>query len=602
MGSIRVLDKATINKIAAGEVVNRPVSIVKELVENAIDADATRIIIDVNGGGRDYISITDNGHGMDKDDAELCFHRHATSKIRDIQDLFFIETMGFRGEAISSISAISKFTLRTKRKENEEGVEIIYEDNQQVSIQELPMDNGTRIIVEDVFYNVPARLKYLKKERTELQHIIRYVQSVSLLYPKTSFTLKSNGKKLFNVSGQGDIQEIMKEVFTEEVRRQMIPVDEQCGGIHVAGYISTPQATRVDREKQIIAVNRRVVQNDLLSKALRKAVYTYFPQQRHPYCFMHVRVDASEVDVNIHPSKSDVRFSTERQVRQCLIQGIQNTFITHSFKRTDMGSQNEEQSQSQLMLSTHTIRRRGWESSVSGISGGKQDLYNTLFTPETTLKRERILSPDDLTDDQDYSAPIDTNNHESHTEMDTRGILQLDNTYLIFILQGDLYVIDQHIAHERILYERLKSKKQPVESQELLIPETIMLDAADAIILKDVMPALSEYGFGIESFGHNSFILRSVPVFLTYKDTKQLMMDILDDIDTKEKSQQYEKLIISLSCRGAIKAGNRLRPIEREELVDEWLNTENNMSCPHGRPIAKRLSGNDLAKWFLRSS
>lgn len=592
MGSIRVLDIETVNKIAAGEVVSRPFSVVKELLENSLDAQATKIRISIQDGGKSSIEIIDDGIGMDEEDAVLSFTRHATSKLKSVEDLFFLESMGFRGEAIPSISAVSKFTMRSKKKSNEVGTEIIVDGGKHVSKKLLPLTDGTSIIIKDLFYNIPARLKYLKRDQTEFMHILKFVYASALVRPDVSFQLYNGLKKVFSTTGNNKLEEVVSEVFTYDIFKQMRKIDYQLDDVTISGYISIPSCTKVDRDKQVFFVNKRYIQSDIMGKALRNAITNIFPPQRHPYCFIQISIDPSEVDINVHPAKMEARFANEKTIYRAVYHAVRSIFEKgHNLNQSSYASPsiNQESNDQQIVLSPQSYYKRDTTDypaqalNLDSIYGGTKEKQGQFNPVEVFNMPEK---------EGEASSLIDASS--------SMNILQIQNTYLLFWHKDQLWVIDQHIAHERILYESLIEKKQEIISQELLLPETVFFDKTEEILYNDVKMIFSEIGFSIDAFGSGSYIIRSVPQFLVNKHIKTVIKDIISEISEKDTKKKYNQILLSVACKAAVKAGDKLTSKEMSKLVEDWLATKNNMSCPHGRPIAKIFMKTEIDKWFSR--
>ncbi|MDD5457527.1 MAG: DNA mismatch repair endonuclease MutL [Candidatus Margulisbacteria bacterium] len=593
MGKIKVLDQDTVNKIAAGEVVGRPYSVVKELVENALDAEARSIRVELQNGGKTYIRVIDDGTGMDEADADLAFIRHATSKIDNVEDLPFLTSMGFRGEAIPSIASVSKFTLQTKRAEDKEGTEIIIEGGQRIAKNKLPLADGTFIIVKDLFYNVPARLKYLKADRTEFQHILKFISSLALIYPQISFQLFNEQKKVFGTSGDNRQDEVVSEVFAYDVFKTMKKISYLVNDIKITGYISIPSCTRIDRDKQFVFVNKRVVNSDLVMKALRSATSYIFPPQRYPYCYLHIEVDPSEVDINVHPAKLEVKFAQENAVYRAVFNAIKEVFekglTDNSYTSLPLDGQHDD---NKIVVSPHTYL--------------KKDMYQK---PMTRIDMEKLFGTEQQQNemqnsDQTYNILkkfIEGDNaDDAAPNRDQLEVLQFLKTYLVFWYDEQLYMIDQHIAHERFLYEKLKDKTMKVMSQELLLPETVFLDPMEQSRFEENKLLLHECGFKIEEFGKGTYIIRAVPHFLAHKSLKNILQDILAENNDKDENKRYNLMLMQIACKSAIKAGDYLTPAERVQLIKDWLKTDNNLSCPHGRPIVKTWQKNEIEQWFMR--
>ncbi len=582
MTNIKILSDDTINKIAAGEVVGRPVSVIKELVENSIDAGASRIKIEVQNGGKSFIRVTDDGSGMDEQDAKLCLVRHATSKISNEQDLFFLTTMGFRGEALPSIAAVSKFTLQTTQKEKTIGTEIIIEGGKEIAVRQLPLTEGTCITVKDLFYNVPARLKYLKTDKSELGHILRLIQSIALVYPQIAFNLYSEQKKAFAVSGNGRHEDVLSEVMASQVAKDMKKITYEQDDIIIQGYISTPSETIISRDKQIFIVNKRVVQCDLLAKAIRKATYYIYPQGRYPYLYLQLDIDPSVVDVNVHPAKLEVKFANESAIYKAVSEALKDIFLVNNSIYQNIPQTNWPVPEKTGGAASN-FQSMNYSHSTSVEASTRDLLFSVVQEVPTTTKPER----------QSFEG------YRSVQEP-SMDVLQVNNTYLLYWQNENLFIIDQHIAHERVLYEQLKNKDHIILSQELLMPETIFLDQSEDILLAENRHIFENLGFGIEDFGKGSYLLRSVPTYLTHKPVKNIIRDVLAELTEKDPDKRYQQVLISLSCKTAVKAGDVLTDHEKVALIKDWQKTSNNMSCPHGRPIAKMFCKSEVDKWFMR--
>lgn len=583
MGNIQQLDDNTINKIAAGEVVGRPVSVVKELIENSIDAKADRIKIECELGGKSLIKITDNGTGMDKNDAEMCFARHATSKLISVEDLLFLDTMGFRGEAIASIASVAKVALKTKRKEELNGTEIIVEGGKIMQIESYPLNNGTTFVVKDLFYNIPARAKFLKNDKTELSQIIKLIQSLSLIYPGISFELFNDKKKIFYSSGNNNLEENLAKIFSLDVSSALKKISFDNEGVILYGYISIPGTYRSNKDKQFFAVNKRLVTHSSFHVAIKQATEYIFAPNQFPYIFIDLKVDPSELDVNVHPAKTEVKFLKERAVYNAILESIKAAFnvTTASFSPTPYPSQ--------VIPNVYNFNK------------------DTLFSTPTTIHGKDIYANNILSSDS--SNPQNGNTtylknpsiHDTHTKIPIKEIFQYQNTYLIFSKDEELWIIDQHAAHERILFEGLRQQNKIVGSQELLLPESIFISALEVNTFRILKETLFKIGYNIEEFGNDSLIIRSVPLKIANANHKEILTSILAENNSHSFEKTIEKTYTTIACKAAIKAGDSLSLQERQELIEQWLSCDNCISCPHGRPSVKIFKTNEIAKWFNRS-
>ena len=567
---IRVLDQDTIAKISAGEVVERPASVVKELVENSIDSGARRIEIEVKDGGKSLIRVTDDGCGMTKEEALLSLERHSTSKISSADDLFAITTLGFRGEALPSIAAVSKFELLTRSRSGggQGGVAVRAEGSGERSSEEIGIPDGTTIKAADLFFNTPARKKFLKSTSTELFHIVDIVSKYVLACPAVSFKLVHNGETLIFSSGSGELLDAVSSVHGAPVAKNLIEVDGP-GPVGVSGYVSGPTLTRVDREYQSFFVNGRSVKNFLLSRALEDAYRNLIPGDRHPICALFIKIDPAQVDVNVHPTKREVRFARTNEVLQAVRDAVSKAL---------------------------GVKPDGGLRGAPDISFGssvewKPEMSEALFGGiEGTLQMASQENPRD----KEGLYPI----------------CQIFNTYII-ASDGDGFVlIDQHAAHERIVYEELKTQDSGLntnsgEGQALLIPQNLELNQSDAVVLRENLDYLKKLNFSLEEFGANSFLIRSVPVQLSGISALEVLLEVLSQLKTfgsqttvEEKKEAMLKLI---ACHGAVRSGDRLSQDEMSFLIKRMGEIQNPHTCPHGRPTMIKFGISDLEKMFKRS-
>lgn len=576
MGNIQLLDEKTINQIAAGEVVNRPASVVKELVENSIDAKSTNIKIEIIDGGKSLIKITDNGSGMDKEDAKQSLVRHATSKINTVQDLLFLDTMGFRGEAIPSIASVSKLTIQTNSNENEKGTELIIEAGRIVSENNIYLQKGSTFIVKELFSNIPARLKYLKGESTEFSHILKIIQGLALTHANIAFQLFHNNKKIFSTTGNNKLEEVLSDIHSFKVFKNMTSISYTDLGIKINGYISTPQETRTNKDKQLFVVNKRLVNNAIFHAAVTQSTKFIFPNNMHPYLFLEIEIDPSEIDVNVHPSKTEIKLYKESFIFDSIYKAIKKTFQTTEKK----------------------------ESFTEDIPLQKQD-YSSPTKAQITFKPDELfITQKEVTNV--YQNIIETSKQKNDIaspeviEAKVTSIFQFKCMYLVFFYENKLRIIDQHAAHERILFEKLKAENIVKGSQELLFPENLFLDQQDFLIFEEIKEIIDKTGYIVDTFGKDSLIIRSVPTDLPANtDHKELIKDIIAN-NKKDNKDRITKTLTTIACKAAVKAGDILQEKEKIALVNDWLNCDNNCSCPHGRPIEKTFDEKEIDKWFHR--
>lgn len=573
MGNIRILDEATINKIAAGEVIERPASVVKELIENSIDAGATDIRIEVEKSGKQLIRVTDNGCGMSREDAAISFIKHSTSKINSIEDIENVLTMGFRGEALSSICAIANVEIITKTREAIAGTKIIARGGKPASMTDTGAPDGTSISVEDLFYNTPARKKYLKSDSTELAHITGTVTRNAIGHNNVSFTLLHNGKELLRSPASG-LSDTVLHIHGSEIARSMLPVNFSSRYVTVTGFVSKPEITRGSMDAQYSYINSRNITSRALGFALRKGYGTLIPKDRFPVAVLKLSVDTKEVDVNVHPTKNQVRLSHEWEISDAVAQAV-NSALTG-------------------------------EKLIPQPLGGKQSmLYEPEIEPPVPLRETGGV----------FKVPVrDTERRLRYTEAaagDPSGQLpkvkiigQVDSLYLIAKTDAGLMIIDQHAAHERILFEQVRDSKRG-DSQELIVPVNLDLNSREKVLMKDCIPFLEEFGFRISEFGPDAFAVTSVPNVLGRLENPDLVHDIITDILSdgriKDETGVYERVTRTIACRGAIKAGADCSNDQMERLVGQLFLTENPYTCPHGRPTMISFTRQELDKMFKRS-
>jgi len=582
LGKIAILSESLASRISAGEVIERPASVVKELIENSIDAGSTRVEVDVRSGGRLLIRVQDNGEGMQSEDAILAFQRHATSKIRTDQDLQSIRTLGFRGEALPSIVAISKVRMVTVPRGENVGTEIVIEGGNISKTRETGGQPGTLMEVKEIFFNTPVRLKFLKAVSTELGHISHLIQQQALAHPQISFRLSHESKTLLDFPAvQLRIQRI-QQVYGKPFSEHLIVLENQWAGIEVWGVVSKPPYTRSTRAYQEIFINNRAVSSPFILRAVYEAYEAALMKGQHPVVLLFLNVEGPMVDVNVHPAKREVRFRDQRLI--------------------------------------HDLVRSSVKAGLKGIS--RADLYRANSSPVDSMT-DRVREATEIylrtrnaisdTDTRSSSEMLKTFPPSGEDEPKLTGFSdltlslgQLYNTYIIARIHEDFWIIDQHAAHERILYERfvdaVHTSRIPI--QRLLIPQTLDLPVAQVAIVKEWLSHLVSLGLEIESFGSRSLVIRAIPTFLAKADLQDLIMDLIQDWINFEKipsaQDRQNSLIATLACHSAIKANESLTTIEIENLLKDILQLSTAMTCPHGRPIRIKLSRKELDAMFHR--
>jgi len=578
MGKIHLLDDASINKIAAGEVIERPASVVKELVENSIDAGADTIRIEVTMGKKSSIRITDNGCGMSKDDAVLSYVKHATSKIRNIEDIETIRTMGFRGEALSSICAIANVEIITKTRDELAGTKVIIKGGKLVSIEQTGAPDGTSVVVDDLFYNTPVRKKYLRSDSVELAQIIDVVTRMALGHNGVSFSLFNSGKEIMR-SPAAELLDTIIHIYGQDVARAMLPVNLIAGTIRITGYISKPELLRSNLLFQSYFINDRSINSKAIGFALRDGYGTLIPKGRFPISVLKIYVDTKEVDVNVHPTKNQVRLSHERDICDMVTRSIRDAL---SGKNLIPGI---NASSKQSLLYDEPA------SCPPMINETVADFRPSAKDTQRRLRRSESIG-------EEFEKP-------TGIEMPQVRILgQVDSVYILAETIDGIMIIDQHAAHERVFFELVRASKRD-DSQELIVPINIDLDQREIALMKETIPYLEEFGFRISEFGPDTFAVTAVPVILGTLEDPVMVHDIISDIlsqgKIKDETGIFERVTKSIACRSAVKAGAVCSPSQMESLVKQLLRTENPYTCPHGRPTMVSFSRQELDKLFKRS-
>jgi DNA mismatch repair protein MutL len=581
MGKIHLLDDASINKIAAGEVIERPASIVKELVENSIDAGADTIRIEVMMGQKSSIRITDNGCGMSKDDVALSYVKHATSKIKNIEDIETVRTMGFRGEALSSICAIAHVEIITQTRDELSGTKIIIKGGKPISIVEIGAPDGTSVFVDELFYNTPVRKKYLKSDSVELAQIIDVVTRMALGHNGVSFSLFNNGKELIR-SPAAELLDKIIHIYGQDVARAMLPVNLVSGTIRITGYISKPELLRSNLLFQSFFINDRSINSRSIGFALRDGYGTLIPKGRFPISVLKIYVDTKEVDVNVHPTKNQVRLSHEREICDMVTRSVGDAL---SGKNLIPDIKIPARQSQQPLL---------YDDAVSNLPMVKETV--TDFKPSAKDTQRRLRRSERFGDEMEKPTGIEM--------PQVRVLGQVDSVYILAETGGGLMIIDQHAAHERVFFEIVRASKRE-DSQELIVPINMDLDQREIALMKETLPYLEEFGFRISEFGPGTFAVTAVPVVLGKLEDPLMVHDIISDIlsqgKIKDETGIFERLTKSIACQSALKAGAICSTSQMESLVKQLLRTENPYTCPHGRPTMISFNRQELDKLFKRS-
>ena len=659
MNRISILPDNLANQIAAGEVVERPASVIKELVENAIDAGATRLQIEIELGGRRLMRVSDNGSGMVRDDAILAFERHATSKIRTLEDLGMIDTLGFRGEALASIASVAKVELVTKIVEDAAATRVLIEGGRLIDVKDAARDTGTTISVRDLFFNTPARRKFMRSEATENYHLAGIVTHYALAHPEIAFTMTNNGREVLRVSPAKDLRERAFQIFGAGMLESLLPVS---GGrefvAKVSGYVSAPRERRTNRDSQYFFVNQRYVRDKTIAGGLLEGFRSVLPHGIYPVAFLFVDVPVEEIDVNVHPAKTEIRFRRNEAVKDVIAEAIRNSLARAGIVPEAVAAEPEvpifqpshsagtapapEREQSQLPIG-FDIPSAGSEapelqdnfshSAQNGIQAEPFFALEHVDAPEVTSK-ENIESPGFSADFENAAQLRSDSLLNSFGSVDSiiempplnsaaklvrsaevenialskvRPLAQLHDSFIIAVDDEGLLLVDQHVAHERILFDKFRRKEnnRPIESQNLLLPETVDLTPAQSEAFKLVEDQLADLGFGLMQLSGRTVAIKSVPTDVPPSEARNLFAEILDAIELDKrgnaKSTLRDNIAASLACKAAVKINMKLTPEKMQWLIDNLLLTSSPTTCPHGRPVILRLTMKDIERGFHRT-
>lgn len=628
MGKIIILDENTANKIAAGEVIERPASVIKELVENSIDAGATNVNVEIRNGGISFIRVIDNGSGLDGDDVEIAFERHATSKIRRADDLESISSMGFRGEALASIAAVSTVQMSTRVKSAVQGVSIEVKGGCIIDVKPAGCPIGTSITVRELFFNTPARYKFLKKDATEAGYTADVLSRIALGYPDISFKLVSNGAVLLHTPGNGDLKSAIFSVYGAETAKQLIEVNFNDGRLKITGCIGKAEVSRSSRAQQSIYINRRYIRSKTITSAIDAAYVTFLMKNRFAFALLDIRLNQAMVDVNVHPSKMEVKFSSEQDVYRAVYHAVNSALLSQStirtlptYEKTDRTAFNIHERATDKPAYTQQafewVKKELDQKRADAIAGvvDERNTGHSDASGENTEYIAEYKTPYAELENRNKSESSDTENESTnHTTAKasfprlfegTRIVGQVFSTYILLEREDELFLLDQHAAHERIQYEELKEafeRNEPV-SQTLLAVIAVELTGGEYQFAIDEALFFEKLGFSYESFGTNSIILRSVPFEEKDIDIKEMFLEILDFVmsgGNGQKNSITDEALYTMACKSAVKAHKKLEEIEIEALLDKLSALENPYTCPHGRPAILKLRRYDLEKLFKR--
>ena len=689
MGKIVLLDELTINKIAAGEVIERPASVVKELVENSIDAGATNITVEIQNGGISKIRIIDNGSGMSKDDLEFAFERHATSKIRKAADLENVKSMGFRGEALASIAAIAHVELVSKTEDDNIGHKIVVEGGKILEIEDSASQKGTTITVSNLFFNTPVRYKFLKKDFTEAGYIEDAVTRIAIANPNIAIKLINGNKTIIQTNGNGDLKTVIYTIYGKEIAEGLLEVNYEYEGIKVTGAIGKPEIARNNRSYQMFFVNKRYIKDKTLSAGVEQAFKGLIPIGKYGVVVLNIEIEPNKIDVNVHPTKLEIRFQEEQKVFKAIYHSVKDTLLkgdlvkeverepvveeqklevnqepvkleenqikteqvvepkveTEDIKKSGfMGLFKKKEKDADEFIenySTNTLQEifaqksAGQPEEVEIPTQEQKNKMEDIIEKQKELENPKVEEPTSKDFDEMYvktfgKLPETQKIEENSNKIDIKTLKEVENisvfeekenyntipkykfigalfsTYLVIEMKDEIYIIDQHAAHERVMYEKVKKNfynNMEKDSQIMLLPDIIELSHKERAIVKENTELFKKAGFIIEEFGDNTIRLIGVPSLCMDLDTKELFLEILDEIDTvaiTAKQEKEDKFISTIACKAAVKANMKLTNEEVDTLMRQLLVLPNPFTCPHGRPTAIKMTRYDIERKFNR--
>lgn len=616
MPNIAILNQETIDKIAAGEVVERPCSVVKELVENAIDAGSTAITVEIKEGGISFIRITDNGCGIEREQVAVAFYRHSTSKIRSAEDLLTVKSLGFRGEALSSISAVARVELITKTYDELTGTRYVIEGSKELSNEEIGAPDGTTFIVKDLFYNVPARRKFLKTAQTEGSYISDMVEKLALSHPDISFKFINNNQTKLHTSGNGNRKDIIYHIFGREISSSLLEVKHECEYFKVEGFIGKPVITRGNRNYENYFINGRYVKSNILSRAIEEAYKSFLMQHQYPFTVLYFTF-FSELDVNVHPTKMELRFDNNNEIYVELCDTIYAILshkemipevpvdstpapkkIAHEYKEPIPEPFEKRRINEVRAAESRSVYGQSVTSTVKNYSAtepaAKAPETSTAYEPaQVVTGTQQTLG--------DYDKVFLTESSKKQFSI----IGQLFKTYWLIEFEDKLYIIDQHAAHEKVLYEKTMARlaNKDFTSQRISPPIVMTLDARECEMLEKYRPQIEQFGYEVEHFGGKEYMISAIPDNLFNIDMKDLFIEMLDDFSNATGRQTPDIItekVASMSCKAAVKGNDKLTLPEINKLIDELLSLDNPYNCPHGRPTIISMSKYEIEKKFKR--
>ncbi len=611
---IHILEKHVADKIAAGEVIDRPVSIIKELVENSIDAGADQITVEIKNGGKSYIRVTDNGCGIEAEDMERAFLRHATSKIAEVKDLDAIETLGFRGEALASICAVARVELISKTADSKVGRRVITEGSEILANEGIGCPEGTTVTVRDLFFNVPARQKFLSSDNGESRRIIDMVSRIALAYGDIRFTLINGTKQVFTTRGKGNMFDSIVSVYGSDVGRDLLPVERTGGDFIVKGFVSAPSASANSRSRQIFCVNGRIISSKVLEKALDEAYKEKLFHGRFPIAFLFLYIPPEKLDVNIHPTKKEIRFDDDFEVHDFVVKAVRQALEVkeslpqvreENIGRNSQQKRNTAAEEADYEYEFKTAERfaeskedfqKTEEKPIVGEQVDIKNILSSLRSEQEKEKKERSFPEETGIEPERKSGPFDFR--------DLNYLGSIFDTYIMACDADCFYLIDQHAAHERIFYEKLRRQYESSEkiSQTLMLPLRFHAAAYIAETEADWIDKIRAMGYAIEEFGNRTYLVREIPAFMELDEAESFLNDLFQELEEKPDltNKKVMDRIIMRSCKSAVKGGDHLEPAEIDALIQDLRNCVNPFSCPHGRPTFIRMTRYEIEKMFKR--
>lgn len=611
MADIELLSQETIDKIAAGEVIERPCSVVKELVENAIDAGATAITVEIKEGGISFIRITDNGCGIPKNQVPVAFLRHSTSKIKSIEDLVCVKSLGFRGEALSSIAAVARVELITKTFDSLTGTRYLIEGSKEMAMEEIGAPDGTTFLVRDLFYNTPARRKFLKSPQTEGTYISDMIEKLALSHPNISFKYINNNQTRLHTSGNGNCKDLLYHIYGRDITSSLLEVHHEGELFQVSGFIGKPSVNRGNRNYENYFINGRYIKSILLSRAIEEAYSKFLMQHQYPFTVLYFEFLSDTLDVNVHPTKMELRFGDGPDIYKELCDCIY-AVLTKRDLIPEVPVDEEKKTPPVVHAYSEPIpepfeKRRLNDIREAVAKDSPYSIQYPTYSPRVAPKENGTVSKANeiVTATQTKLSDIQPDFLSEEAKKKHRIIGQLFETYWLIEYEDKLYIIDQHAAHEKVLFERTMNrlKEKEFTSQSMNPPLVISLDAKEMESLEKFRPQIERIGYVVESFGGREYMISGVPDNLFHMDMKDLFIEMLDDFSNlsgRETPELILEKVASMSCKAAVKGNNRLSYAEAEKLIDELLTLENPYNCPHGRPTIIAMTKYELEKKFKR--